>query len=257
MVLAKHSFLTLDTKWSISYHSYTKYLLLNVYKGLCMKLQLNLFVTYKQQKNAAFEFFPEPKAIRINPGQTTIVINDVPLPSGVPVPDRAITALYGFRDPLEELKKQYAIAKKNGMSLVKVSFDLEVGKIPIGTTNKEDVPCTSFLNLHRLSADLQALLIDDINQLSAKEGKWATFFDKIDDVGARPDLVCEAVRSNPMYGHIKVIVYKIKNGESVRQVATIFTSDVSNIVFRGEMPFDIELPLLNQKFPAIKIDPAV
>jgi hypothetical protein len=210
------------------------------------ELGLDSFLTFKPEKSGkGFVFYPQPSEVQTKDGRTVVVLGNIPLPPGIPAPENALTVLYGFRDPLDEIKKQYATARKEKMSLVKVSFSLEVGPIVMGTTKVEHIQETYFLNLHRLSMDLQTIIIDGVNELSAKENKRPIFFDRVSDIGARPDLICKVIRNEPLFKHVKAVVYKVPDGAGSRQVATIFTSDVSALVFRGEMPFEIALPILS------------
>lgn len=207
------------------------------------ELTLESFITFRPTASDEYDFFPVPGNVTTTNGTVVVTLSNIPLPTGVPAPAHALTALYGFKDPLDEFKRQYAEARKNGMNLVKVSFGLEVGRVAAGATTITDLPETNFLNLSRLSYDVQTVILDAVNGLAAKE-KMPTFFDRLEDAGIRPDLICDAIRSEPQLAHILAVVYKIPDVGRPRQVASIFTSDVTSIRFRGEMPFDLILPKL-------------
>jgi hypothetical protein len=217
------------------------------------ELALESFVTYKSKPEAnSYDFYPLPRSVKNDESGTTITLGDIPFPAGIPLPEDCFSLLYGFRDPLEELKRQYAIARKNDMSLVKISFGLDVDEIILGTTTEADLPRTKFLNIRRISSDLQALIIDGMNELSAKESKFPIFFDKIADIGTRPDLICEAIKKESIFKNVNSVVYSLPDHTPRgRQVISIFSTQTKNIVFRGEKPFNIILP--NLRNPSLKI----
>lgn len=209
------------------------------------EIALDSFVIYKDSKNQnRFDFFPQPKLVTRENDRTRIVLGDIPFPEGVPHPENALTLLYGFRDSLDELKKQYAYASANDMDLVKVSMKLDVGDIIPGTTSEENVDQTRFLRLKALTHDLQQIIVDGVNELLAKsDDKNVKFFERMTEAGQRPDLICQAIRNERIFRHVNSVVYQIPDGTPRgRQVATIFSTNVSEIAFRGEGAFDIELP---------------
>jgi hypothetical protein len=205
-------------------------------------ISLESFVSYKPNRTG-FEFFPLPRNQVINNGRTSIVLGDVPLPDGIPAPQNALTVLYGFKDALDEIKSQYAFADEQGMDLVKVNLKLDVGQIIPGSTKLSDLTSTRFLNLQRADEELQRIVLDGVNDLLVKTTKKPKLFEKILDCGARPDLICEFIRQEPIFRQINSVVYQIPNGTPRgRQVATVFSTNFSEITFRGEGAFDIELP---------------
>ena len=214
------------------------------------------FFTYRPTATG-FEVFPEPK--KVSKGKVdrqVVALGNVPLPAGVPAPARALTLLYGFRDALDEMKDQYAIAKTKGHSLVKIEFKLQVGtndadtKIIMGTASLEDLPKSRFLNVLRLNQDLQQMLLDGVNELlqveANKSKRAALFYDRIVEAGARPDLICDVIRKQPIFKHLNSVVYSVPDGTPRgRKVCSIFETDsVIEVTVRGDAPFDIELPKL-------------
>jgi hypothetical protein len=213
------------------------------------ELALETFVAYKAASTeSGFEFFPSPRQVKKKAGKTVVTLADIPLPGNAPAPQGALTVLYGFRDAIEQMQQHHKTARDRGMSLVKVSFKLDVADITMSTTSLDSLAATRFLNLRRLSIDLQQRVLDAVNEMSANEGKRAVFFEKMADAGARPDLVCKAVRAEKLFQHIVAVAYTVPDGTPKgRQVATIFTSKVGSITLRGmpdPEPFSIELPVL-------------
>lgn len=219
------------------------------------KLALESFIAFKPAAPAdGYEFFPKQRDVSRQGKNLVVTLGDVPLPGSIPHPQNGLTTLYGFRDALEEMQLQYAAARRNGMSLVKVTFNLDVKKIVMGTTNPDTIGDTRFLNLRRLSKDLQQLVLDGVNELSAKEGKKAKFYDRILHAGERPDLICAVIRSLKVFSHINSVVYMVPDGTPRgRQVATVFSTrpaddeesgenGISGFSIRGECPFQIKLP---------------
>jgi hypothetical protein len=212
------------------------------------EISLDTFVTYKpSQAEVGFDFYPAPRAATREGERTKIVLGDIPLPEGVPYPTDSMTFFYGYKDTLEEFSRQHQRAEENRMSLVKVTAKLDVGQLIAGSINPDNVLKTRFLRLRMASAGLQQEILDEINRLSAeRSGKGAKVFEKMLDACSRPDLLCDAVRSLPNLRHINSIAYHVPDGTpGGRQIATVFSTDVSEITFRGEGAFDIDLPLLD------------
>jgi hypothetical protein len=181
-----------------------------------------------------------------------LVLGDVPLPAGVPHPKQGMTVWYGYEDTAEQLKKQHATARMEERNLVKVSFKLEVGTVPDGSVTPADVPTLSFLNLkRRASRELQEIIVTGVNMIAAKANRDPVLFDRCPQVGARPDLLCQFLRSDPMFQHIKAVAYEIPDGPHMRQVVTFFSNDVQDVVIRRDSPFDIALPPLSTKSPTV------
>lgn len=220
-----------------------------------------LFLTFRPQGTNEFDFFPEPtKVTKGKDNRLTVTLGNIPLPPGVPAPSNALTALYGFRDHLDEMKLQYEMARKRKASLVKVDFKLQVGtddpdtKIVLGTASLEDLPRSRFLNVLRLNQYLQEMLLSGVNKLLAEEAerskKAAVYYERIVHAGARPDLLCEVVRRQPEFRHINSVVYSVPDGTPRgRKVCTIFdTENVIDYHVRGaeDAPFDLVLPKLKR-----------
>lgn len=217
---------------------------------------LATFVTF-DAKSTGSGVYPEP--FKVTPkagGRSVVTLGNIPLPAGVPAPKNAMTLLYGFRDALDEMKGQYAKARKENRELVKIEFKLQVGTdapntgIVMGTASLEDIPKCRFLNILRLNQDLQQLLLDEINEAlvveAQKAKKAAIYFDKIVEAGARPDLMCDAIRKHPAFKHVNSVVYSVPDGTPRgRKVCSIFETDsIIDMNIRGSAPFDIEIPKL-------------
>lgn len=217
------------------------------------QLTLETFILYKWlPATNQYEFFPEPRQVRKIDGNMVVTLNDVPFPVGVPHPKNALTALYGFRDSLEELQRHLKYARENEMGNIKVSFKVTVRNINMGTTDLNNLNDTDFLNLRRLKKELGQIIIDGVTSRLAKEAsktdRKIETVDTILQACRRPDLVCDVIRSEEIFSHIKVVAYMIpdeENSNRGRQVATILTDRVEEISYRGDMPFDVELPRLS------------
>lgn len=210
-------------------------------------LTLESFVLYKaNESKRTFDFFPPPRDIKQIGGRTVLVLGDVPFPKNVPHPKNALTMLYGFRDALEEFQRQLRFARENAMSSIKVTFRVPVRSIVMGTTDLDKLHTTDFLNLRRLQANLSDIIVDGVNERASGEKRGASF-SRITEACQRPDLVCDVIRSEKIFQHIKAVAYMIPddtNSARGRQVATVFTDRVEAPTFRGDMPFDIVLPKL-------------
>lgn len=216
------------------------------------------FVSYKVD-GSRIDVYPTPRKFEHAKGGSPAVVTlgDVPLPPGVPYP-QGLTCLYGFRDHLDEMKSQYALARQRGHELVKVEFKLQVDTedentgIIMGSIGLDDLKLSRFLNVMRLRKDLyEPHVLHPINELliaeAKKSGKAAIYFDKIADACSRPDLLCQVIRSNPVFAHINSVAYQVPDGTiRGRKVCTIFQTDKGIIDFdvRGEPPFEIKLPSL-------------
>lgn len=161
-----------------------------------------------------------------NPEGALVVLDNIPLPSDIIPPQNGITLLYGFRDALEEMSKYRQEADRTGSLFYTVSFEVEVGCILPGAITRENIRETRFVNLRRISSDLESDILHFVNGLLEKEGSELKI-ESIDDIGARSDLLGELV-NQPGFDHLTAIVWAIHGkGKKHRQVATLFkTSDV-------------------------------
>lgn len=210
-------------------------------------LTVESFVLYKANKSKrTFDFFPAPREIKQIGDRTVLVLGDIPFPQSVPHPKNALTMLYGFRDALEEIQRHLRFARENDMSSIKVTFRVPVRSIVMGTTDLDRLPTTDFLNLRRLQANLADIIVDGVNERLSGE-KRGSSFSRIAEACQRPDLVCDVIRSENIFRHIKAVAYMIPddtNSARGRQVVSVFTDQVEAPTFRGDMPFDIVLPKL-------------
>lgn len=218
------------------------------------QLTLESFILYKWlPSEQTYQFYPAPRQVRKTDGNVVVTLNDVPFPVGVPHPKNALTVLYGFRDSLEELQRHLKYARENDMSNIKVSFKMTVRNINMGTTDLSNLNDTDFLNLRRLQKELSKVIISGVAERLAieasKTDRRAEVVETMLDACRRPDLVCDVIRSEKMFSHIKVVAYMIPdedNSNRGRQVATILKDRVDEISFRGDMPFDIDLPRVGE-----------
>lgn len=208
------------------------------------KIALETFVVWKD-KTGGPQVHPEPRAIRTARGRHVVTLGDVPLPPGIPHPDKGITMLYGFRDALDVLHAERSKAAKEGLNMRTVSVDVDVDEVLMGTINKAELKSTRFANLKRLSTELQDEVLDRVNTMARKEKKSHADFTTVIQAGNRPDLICKAMTTAP-FSHLRIIAYLVPQvgRPRGRQVATLLKTDkVLGIDVRGDaMPFDVELP---------------
>lgn len=209
------------------------------------EIALSTFLTHKLNVGGGYEFFPMPSSVEQIAGRLRVLIGSVPVPQYLPPVRNALTFLYGFRDAIEEMQRQYALADAGGMSLIKIEFSLPVGDIGIGSISDENAEGAQFVNIRRFNDVLKFRLLSGINErLDTEPGPWRAF--SLEDAGWRPDLLCDVLRSWPMFSNLKAVVYSVPDGSRRgRQVATLFTTHgISNLKFRGDLPFNLEVPLI-------------
>jgi hypothetical protein len=122
-----------------------------------------------------------------------------------------------------------------------------VGEIIAGSTKMENIGQTRFLNLRRADSNILGAVLKQVDKLletMKEKDRPVPFADTLDKISHRPDIICDAIRTMDMFRHINAVVYEIPDGNTTRQVASIFSTNVVDLAFRGEGAFDIELPTL-------------
>lgn len=221
------------------------------------RIELVTFLTYPGNENKvrAKEVFPAPRSVIKHGSGEAVVLGDVPFPAGVPQPKQGMTVLYGYQDTAVELADQHAKAREKGDAFVKVVCKLEIGETINGVIGPEQVKDIQFLNLkRRASRSLQEIIVNGVNMIAAKANKDPVLFDKCSQVGSRPDLLCQFLRTDPMFQHIKGVTYDIPDGNRTRQVATIFSNDVTDVVEYGECPFSLAFPAIGDDAARVILD---
>lgn len=224
-------------------------ILINIKNFIFMsEIALSNFLTHRRKSNGGFDFYPQPTSVEPIAGRLRVLLGNVPLGEGVPHPRNALTFLYGFRDALEEMKAQYALADQREMSLIKVEFSLPVGDVVTGSVTPELAVGAQFLNVRRFNDELKTLIIGAVNKKAMLEPNFKEMFGTLEEAGTRPDLLCNVLREQSIFSALKAVVYPVPNGtRSGRQVATLFTTHgIVNLKFRGDLPFNLELPLIGQ-----------
>lgn len=208
------------------------------------KVALETYVTWSNARGVD-SINPEPRGVRISGRRPVVKLGDIALPAGLPHPNRGITMLYGFRDSLEVLHARRSEAAENGLNMRTITVEVDVGEIIQGMINEENIGKTSFVSLKRMNTDLQDVLLDRVNKLARKERPKHVDYTTVLEAGARPDLICDAMKTAP-FSHIEVVAYRVPvvGSRKGRQVATLLkTKNVVQVDVRGdETPFDVELP---------------
>jgi len=208
------------------------------------QIALETFITFRELEAGSFIFSPAPRAVNNENGAINVVLSDIPFPSGVPSPRNSLTVVYGYKDAVEEMQKQYALAKSTGMNLVAVSVGFDIGHQQVGVTSLSELPNILFLNVKRCSSEVQGILLDGVNELAANEGGEVSLFDKASQLGNRPDLLCDFVRTDSRFSHIAAVCYQFPSeSPRGRQVVTILANNVVSVSTRGVCPFEVQLPI--------------
>lgn len=212
------------------------------------ELSLETFVAWKQRaSDGGIVIWPAPR--KMSPqrsGRLLVTLGNLPMPGKLPSPTNAVTMLYGFRDAIEQLQAHQRTAIEQGMQFRRIAVKLEVKEILMGTLAAKDLKRTRFANLRRVSEQLQMDVIHEVNKLARRENKRHREFDTMDEAGARPDLLCRAVRKGPLANFLAIVfIMPTANSRRGQQMAAVFTDKVKSIEVLGDpLPFDIALPTL-------------
>ena len=241
-------------------------------------IALSSFIGYQDLGDKNFKFWPKPRKIeKLENGELVVELDNVPLPVGIPVPE-GITFFYGFKDTLDQMESVYSAAQEKSYEVLKVELQINVfshdtqkekygkermerakpgqteeevnaSRIGLGTIHLDDIHLSRCLNIHRVDRYIRDFLIlHPMNVLLANEAKNRGIklkpIDNIAQAGARPDLLIEVVKSNPLLSHINSIIYTIPNGmPRGLRVCTVFGQhSFSPITVRGNAPFRIKMP---------------
>lgn len=212
------------------------------------KISVDFYVAYKRNPGGSYAIHPTPRAVGLKGDRSVVMLGDVALPEGIPLPKNAITALYGNADSREELSDQMVRAEEQGMSFSKITATMEVGELLPTTIDLPALEIVEFANVKRVHRTVRQVLLDGVNELLVKEAgkrKAPTVFTTAEDLGRRPDLLCQVVRTEPMFKNLKAIAYMVPNGTPRgRQVCTLFVDSFADKSVFGETPFDVDLPKL-------------
>lgn len=215
------------------------------------ELSLETFVAWRSKATGdGFVIWPTPRKTTVKEsGRLLVTLGNLPMPAQVPSPTNGLTMLYGFRDAIEQLQDFQRGAIEKGMQFRRIAVKLQVKEIIMGTLSADDLKRTLFANLRRVSEDLQLEITREVNKLARRESKAHCEFGNIGEAGARPDLLCRAVKKGPL-AKLQAVVFVLPANligtRRGRQVAAIFTNRVKSLEVLGDpLPFDVELPALS------------
>lgn len=165
----------------------------------------------------------------------TVILADVPLPPRQLAPAGGLTALYGFRDALEELSRLRQKWENDRIGLSTVTVSVEIGAMPYGRVSPEKLPQFRFLYLDRINRHLEEICRRYFETYAAEAGvTLENPFRHAGFVCQHPDFIGR-LHQEEMFRHLDVLVYRIDDPQfGPRQVATLFNRDaVVKIEARG------------------------
>jgi hypothetical protein len=178
----------------------------------------------------------------------SVTLADVPLPPRSLPPGGSLTALYGFRDALEELSRLRKRWESETVGFATVTLQVEIGKMPYGRVSPEKLGDFKFLYLDRITRPLEDVCRQKFDAYAGEMGiELADPFRHAGFVCERPDFIGR-LHQEPEFNHLDVIVYRIDDPVTgPRQIASLFNQDaVVSIEARG---VDTRI-LLPQSVPA-------
>lgn len=154
---------------------------------------------------------------------------NIQFPKGKKPPEGGYAALYGFRDALDEISRQRREADAAKDHILSIDISVDVGEIIIGVMHIQQLPTTKFLNMRRMSKELNNLVVrywegylrdEGVSEEAiAKQSFW-----QLQHVADRPDLVGRLWKENE-FNHLAVIAYPVNDKGVARQVATLFRKE--------------------------------
>lgn len=189
-----------------------------------------------------------------------VTLGNVNLPSGMVPPSPGLTLLYGFRDTLGEIKRQYSLAEAEGKRLFSFRLDVDVGDIPSSRITLADLEHIRFLHLGRLTAEVENLILkkwmryipEDWRERAAEQAAARSSDEELERalpyrynqfLIGRPDLMSR-LHEEPEFRHLDAIVYRLAGDEMSRFVCTLFrTTGVRSIECLDEQ-MKVDVPKL-------------
>lgn len=165
----------------------------------------------------------------------SVTLADVPLPPRALPPTGALTALYGFRDALEELSRLRKRWESDTVGFATVTLQAEIGKMPYGRVSPDKLSQYKFLYLDRITRPLEDICRDKFDSYAAEMGlERQDPFRHAGFVCERPDFIGR-LHQEPEFNHLDVIVYRIDDPlTGPRQIASLFNKDaIVSIEARG------------------------
>ncbi|HCI47797.1 MAG TPA: hypothetical protein DFI00_10920 [Rhodospirillaceae bacterium] len=165
----------------------------------------------------------------------SVTLADVPLPPRALPPAGAMTALYGFRDALEELSRLRKRWESDTVGFATVTLQAEIGKMPYGRVSPEKLSSYRFLYLDRITRPLEDICRQKFDGYAAEMGlEPMDPFRHAGFVCERPDFIGK-LHQEPEFNHLDVIVYRIDDPlTGPRQIASLFNKDaIVSIEARG------------------------
>lgn len=156
-----------------------------------------------------------------------VVLGDVDLPAGMLPPKPGLTLLYGFRTSRQFISRRILQAEERRQKIYLINLLVDVGEVPPGQMNANDLPRARFMHLGRISRDIGT----DVSRLwvhllpkglSAEQAEKLFIHANGQITISRPDLI-GGLREAPQYQHLDAIGYKLAGTEPLQTVVTLFS----------------------------------
>lgn len=171
-----------------------------------------------------------------------IEMPSVKLPTGKESPAGLLIMLYGFRDAIDEIKRQRDIAASMGVrdgvkqtifGMIKIGF--EVGEIYPGVVHPEQLPNLRFANVRRMSADLQKEILRRFEKYVAEEGGDIAEMRRVQQIASRPDLFGRLLKDK-MFKHLDILVAPVE----MREQSGVSRLSQYAFVNRSAVPVEVD-----------------
>lgn len=160
-------------------------------------------------------------------GRRVLVMGNVPLASGFRAPSGGLLLLYGFRDAMDEVKLRRAEAAKDGLEFHYADVSVEVGHIQTGVVDADQVRDLRFVNVRRMTALLQEMILDRFSEYVGYEmgNEVGAGMTKVHQIATRPDLFARLLDEFEPLKNIEVLVIPVADNPDVpgrvRQMAYV------------------------------------
>ncbi|PKU21956.1 hypothetical protein CWS72_23930 [Telmatospirillum siberiense] len=156
----------------------------------------------------------------------------------MPSAANGLTMLFGFRDAVSELQRQWKTAREKDIRLVSVNIQVDVGEMHRLRLGPADTPRFKFLYLDRLGQQTFAEMNRSLQRISTEaDGEWDSPFVPAGFVTKRPDMVGRMIDDlrTTIFSSLELVVYRIDDpATGPRQVATLFsTKSVTAVEVQG------------------------
>lgn len=144
-----------------------------------------------------------------------LVLDNVTMPSTVPVPDVGLTTHFGTTDSIMVVRERMRRAEQEGKILIPVSIAIDIGRSVPGTLRPYDLQTTRLLNLNRINETIKDEYLRVEHEMIVQGGLGGRSEDRPFDNGLfitkRPDVVARVVLQSQMFSNISVVAYHVRN----------------------------------------------